>query len=210
MLRFVTAWRGARAKRARPALCRQRNFGRTPPRNRRVDEANPSNLPQSKRRKVQLVLKRWVDVVCSSVGLLALSPLLVAVAALVKLTSPGPVFFSHGRERRGGKEFGCIKFRTMCEGAEGQQEQLAQANEVDGPQFKLRNDPRVTRLGAWLRKTNIDELPQLFNVLAGAHEPGWTTTFSVPGEPDLCPLAASAIVCAAGDDWPLADLPIGG
>jgi len=100
-------------------------------------------------------------------GLVFLAPLLAVVALLVKLTSPGPVFFSHRRERRNGAEFPCLKFRSMVADAHLKQRELYGQNQVDGPQFKLKHDPRETRLGRWLRRTNIDELPQLFNVLAG-------------------------------------------
>lgn len=118
-------------------------------------------------RALHLALKRFLDVTISALALLLLSPLLLATVALIKLTSPGPVFFCHRRERRGGKEFPCIKFRTMTADAHQKQRELYEQNLADGPQFKMTNDPRVTRLGQWLRATNIDELPQLVNVLIG-------------------------------------------
>lgn len=118
-------------------------------------------------RKVQLAIKRVLDVVLSSLGLAILSPLLLIVALLIKLESRGPVLFSHRRERKGGAEFPCFKFRTMFADAHRQQRELYKNNEVDGPQFKLHSDPRVTHLGRWLRITNIDELPQLINVFLG-------------------------------------------
>ncbi|HEY3245446.1 MAG TPA: sugar transferase, partial [Phycisphaerae bacterium] len=111
--------------------------------------------------------KRAVDIGLAVVGLLLLLPLLVVIAILIKLDARGPVLFAHGRERRGGKEFPCWKFRTMVADAHARQRELYRQNEVDGPQFKLRQDPRVTRVGRYLRMTNIDELPQLFNVLLG-------------------------------------------
>jgi lipopolysaccharide/colanic/teichoic acid biosynthesis glycosyltransferase len=113
------------------------------------------------------LLKRTADVVVSASGLLLLSPLLLAVAALVKLCSRGPIFFGHDREGRGGRVFRCWKFRTMVARAHAQQRALYGGNNVDGPQFKMSRDPRVTRLGRVLRATNIDELPQLYNVLCG-------------------------------------------
>jgi lipopolysaccharide/colanic/teichoic acid biosynthesis glycosyltransferase len=116
---------------------------------------------------VNLAVKRAVDVVFSLMALLVLSPLFLIVAVLMKLDSPGPVFFVHRREQKGEKPFGCLKFRTMTVGAHHQQRELLDKNELDGPQFKLTNDPRVTRIGHWLRGTNIDELPQLINVLLG-------------------------------------------
>jgi len=118
-------------------------------------------------RRIDFACKRLVDIVASACGLIVLSPLFVVVAIAIKWASPGPVFFVHRREQRGGKEFPCLKFRTMVADAHAQQLELYAQNEVDGPQFKLRNDPRVTKLGDWLRAKNIDELPQLVNVLLG-------------------------------------------
>jgi lipopolysaccharide/colanic/teichoic acid biosynthesis glycosyltransferase len=85
----------------------------------------------------------------------------------VKLTSPGPVFFAHRRQGLNGKEFDCLKFRSMRHGADALQAKLRARNEVDGPQFKIAHDPRLTPIGYFLRETNLDELPQLFNVLLG-------------------------------------------
>jgi lipopolysaccharide/colanic/teichoic acid biosynthesis glycosyltransferase len=112
-------------------------------------------------------LKRLLDVILSSAGLIVFSPLLVLVAALIKIESRGSVFYAHRREGRGGKDFLCLKFRTMVADASRYRRKLAPQNEVDGPQFKLKNDPRVTPLGRLLRATNVDELPQLVNVLLG-------------------------------------------
>ncbi len=111
--------------------------------------------------------KRAMDIILSAIGLVFLSPLMIVTAILVKLCSRGPVLFGHLREGRGGREFRCWKFRTMVANAHEQQRALYKKNHVDGPQFKMDGDPRVTRLGAVLRATNIDELPQLFNVLRG-------------------------------------------
>lgn len=119
------------------------------------------------RGRLQAVVKRLADITLSTLGLLALSPLLIIVAILIKVFTPGPVFFVHRREGKGGRKFGCLKFRTMVTDAHARQRELYQQNQVDGPQFKMDNDPRVTWLGRWLRATNVDELPQLFNVLAG-------------------------------------------
>ncbi len=112
-------------------------------------------------------VKLAFDVTVAAASLLVLAPLLAVVAALVRLDSPGPLFFGHLREGRGGRTFRCWKFRTMRKDAHAQQRQMSQANAVDGPQFKIDNDPRVTRVGRWLRALNIDELPQLWNVLLG-------------------------------------------
>jgi exopolysaccharide biosynthesis polyprenyl glycosylphosphotransferase len=95
------------------------------------------------------------------------SPLLLAIAALVKFTSPGPVLFRQQRSGVNGAPFEILKFRTMSTNAEQLQHELAAMNEMSGPVFKVTNDPRITRFGKWLRKYSLDELPQLFNVLRG-------------------------------------------
>lgn len=112
-------------------------------------------------------VKRAADLVLSSIGLAVLALPMLIVAILVKMDSRGPLLFRHLREGRSGKEFSCLKFRTMVSDADRQQRALYAKSEVDGPQFKMANDPRVTRLGRWLRMLNIDELPQLWNVLCG-------------------------------------------
>jgi lipopolysaccharide/colanic/teichoic acid biosynthesis glycosyltransferase len=93
--------------------------------------------------------------------------LLALLALAVKLDSPGPVVISVRRVGRGGRIFGLLKLRTMVSDAEQQKEQLAHLNVLPWPDFKIPNDPRVTRVGRWLRKTSLDELPQLWNVLRG-------------------------------------------
>ncbi|MCO6435727.1 MAG: sugar transferase [Phycisphaerae bacterium] len=108
-----------------------------------------------------------MDLGLSILSLIVLSPLLALVALLVKCTSRGPVFYADVRQGRGGREFRCMKFRTMVRNAAELQAELRAKNEVDGPQFKMANDPRLTPIGGWLRRYNIDELPQLFNVLIG-------------------------------------------
>lgn len=113
------------------------------------------------------VIKRVIDVVCSFVGVLVLSPLFVVIAIIIKFTSKGPVFFSQKRVGRDGKEFKMYKFRSMVVNAEELKEKLASQNEMSGPMFKMKDDPRVTKVGKFIRKTSIDELPQLWNVLKG-------------------------------------------
>jgi lipopolysaccharide/colanic/teichoic acid biosynthesis glycosyltransferase len=113
------------------------------------------------------VLKRSIDVVGSVVGLVVLAPLFVLVAIAVKLTSRGPIFFAQDRCGLGARRFRFYKFRTMVEDAEQRKAELAHLNEMKGPVFKIRRDPRVTKIGAILRKTSVDELPQLWNVLTG-------------------------------------------
>jgi exopolysaccharide biosynthesis polyprenyl glycosylphosphotransferase len=113
------------------------------------------------------VAKRAFDLVVATIVTLLLSPVLVALAVVIKLDSPGPVFFRQDRSGRGGKTFRIFKFRTMCDGAERLRSELTGQNEVDGPIFKIRSDPRVTKIGTMLRRTSLDELPQLLNVISG-------------------------------------------
>ncbi|HEV3170558.1 MAG TPA: sugar transferase [Actinocrinis sp.] len=119
-------------------------------------------------RPLQAV-KGAFDRLVAALILLALAPVLLTLAALVRATSPGPAFFRQVRVGIGGREFTCLKFRTMVADAERMQAQLAHLNEKrDGVLFKISNDPRVTRIGAVLRKYSLDELPQLINVLTGS------------------------------------------
>jgi lipopolysaccharide/colanic/teichoic acid biosynthesis glycosyltransferase len=111
------------------------------------------------------LFKAAFDMTAAGLGLLLLSPLLLLIALLIKLESRGPVFYRDRREGKGGRIFHCLKFRTMFVGAHAQQRELLAKNEVDGPQFKLVRDPRVTRIGRLLRQLSLDELPQLINVL---------------------------------------------
>ncbi len=124
-------------------------------------------LPDIYESRSYLIAKRMLDIAVSAAGLVVLSPFLFIISLLVKATSRGPIFYAHTRQGLAGKEFPCLKFRSMRTGADAHQAQLRAMNEVDGPQFKIARDPRVTRLGAWLRRTNIDEMPQLLNVLVG-------------------------------------------
>jgi len=112
-----------------------------------------------------LFFKRVFDIVFSSAVLIIISPLLLAIAIAVKLDSPGPVFYSSARIGKKGRAFRCIKFRTMVRDAEIRRAEVMHLNERDGVLFKITNDPRITRLGRFLRKYSLDELPQFFNVL---------------------------------------------
>ena len=114
-----------------------------------------------------LIAKRLIDVCGSAVLLVGLAPILAIVALLIKLDSPGPVFFSQDRVGLNRRRFRLFKFRTMTDGADELQHRLEHLNEADGPVFKIRNDPRITRIGKFLRRFSIDELPQLFNVFKG-------------------------------------------
>jgi exopolysaccharide biosynthesis polyprenyl glycosylphosphotransferase len=125
------------------------------------------NLPPMRLSRSVRVLKRAFDVTAAGLGLLVLSPLLAVTAIAIKLDSRGPVFFRQERHGRGGSVFRIVKFRTMVDGAEAQRQALAKENEVDGALFKIKDDPRITRVGSFLRTTSIDELPQLWNVLKG-------------------------------------------
>ena len=118
-------------------------------------------------KPLQLALKRLLDIVLSAAALWALMPLLLTVAVLVKLTSKGPVFFRQVRVGLHGRTFRMLKFRSMVIDAEERKQALAEQNEMSGPVFKIKNDPRVTPIGRFLRKYSIDELPQLINVLRG-------------------------------------------
>ena len=114
-----------------------------------------------------LLLKRMFDVVASGLGMLALSPLLGIVALIIKLQDGGPVLFEQERSGLYGRSFGMLKFRSMVLNAEALRAELEAQNEMDGPVFKIKRDPRITRIGAFIRKTSIDELPQLWNVFRG-------------------------------------------
>lgn len=118
-------------------------------------------------RGAYLYLKRAFDFSVAALGLIALSPVLLVVAAAVRLGSKGPIFYGDEREGVGGRAFRCWKFRTMGVGAHAAQMNLQSLDKMDGPHFKIDRDPRVTRVGGLLRTLNLDELPQLFNVLVG-------------------------------------------
>lgn len=113
------------------------------------------------------LLKRAIDIVAATLGLVLLSPLFALTALGIALTSPGPVFFEQERYGLQKRRFKMLKFRTMCANAENLQLDLEHMNEASGPIFKIKNDPRITPLGKFLRKSSIDELPQLYNVLCG-------------------------------------------
>lgn len=116
---------------------------------------------------IYMILKRTLDIICSIIGLTLLSPIILVVAILIKLESKGPIIFSQKRVGLNGKEFDMYKFRSMVQNAEELKEKLAKQNEMSGPMFKIKDDPRVTKVGKFIRKTSIDELPQLINVLKG-------------------------------------------
>lgn len=116
---------------------------------------------------LSLAVKRFIDIIGSAFALTILSPLLVLLAIIVKLDSPGPIFYASRRLGRKGRPFSCYKFRTMVADADSQKAKLQHLNERDGILFKITNDPRITRAGRFLRKHSLDELPQFWNVLRG-------------------------------------------
>lgn len=126
-------------------------------------------LPPMKLSRSSRLLKRTFDFALAAIGLTLLAPALIAISAAIKLDSPGPVFYRHDRRGRANSKFKMAKFRTMYVGSEENRAEVRHMNDVDGPLFKVKNgrDPRVTRVGAFLRRTSIDELPQLWNVLRG-------------------------------------------
>jgi exopolysaccharide biosynthesis polyprenyl glycosylphosphotransferase len=113
------------------------------------------------------VMKRMFDLAVATVGLVFTAPILLAAAIATKLDSPGPVFFSQERIGRNGELFRVRKLRSMVVDAEARLDDLREQSEADGPLFKMRHDPRLTRVGRFLRATSIDELPQLWNVMRG-------------------------------------------
>ena len=111
--------------------------------------------------------KRVFDIVMCTFALIVLSPLFLIVAIAIKCEDGGPVFFKQERLTKGAKVFGMYKFRSMCVDAESKLEALLEQNEMEGPAFKMEDDPRITKVGKFIRKTSIDELPQLVNIING-------------------------------------------
>jgi len=137
------------------------------------DPPSPRDIEPDVRQMEQLLVrrnpiwKRLIDILVSGFMLIALSPIFLVVAIAIKLTSRGPIFFRQKRAGLGGRPFIICKFRTMIPDAERLKADLRACNEQDGPAFKMERDPRVTRIGNFLRRTSLDELPQLWNVLKG-------------------------------------------
>ncbi|MEH7383358.1 sugar transferase [Bacillus sp. JJ1533] len=120
------------------------------------------------KKKTYIVLKRSMDIVGAIIGLTILSLLFIVVSIAIKIEDPkGPVFFSQIRVGKGGTKFKMYKFRSMVSDAEERLAELLKSNETTGAMFKMKNDPRITKVGRFIRKTSIDEFPQLFNVLKG-------------------------------------------
>lgn len=125
------------------------------------------SLSSTPKKDLELLVKGFMDYTGAFFGILLLSPLLLLIAGLIKYTSPGPVIFSQERSGLNGRRFQLYKFRTMVANAEELRATLEAHNEMDGPVFKIDQDPRITKLGRFLRRTSLDELPQLFNILRG-------------------------------------------
>ena len=120
-----------------------------------------------KKRKKYLVIKRIYDIIFSFLALILLFPFLFMIAIIIKVDSKGTILFKQLRTGKDGKPFLMYKFRSMCENAEQMRDDLLEYNEMDGPVFKIAEDPRVTKFGRFIRRSSIDELPQLYNILRG-------------------------------------------
>jgi exopolysaccharide biosynthesis polyprenyl glycosylphosphotransferase len=125
------------------------------------------SIKQTTLTGLNLAIKRVFDLTLASLALVLLSPLWLLIALAIKLDSPGPILFRQERAGRNGKPFTFYKFRSMTPGAEADMEKLRAMNEADGPLFKIKDDPRVTNVGRFIRRTSLDELPQLINVFRG-------------------------------------------
>ena len=125
------------------------------------------SVPAAQSRPGYLVVKRIIDVLGAAILLVLLSPLFLTLALCILVDSRGPVIFKQKRLGLGGRAFTFYKFRSMCVDAEDSRQKILHLNEVSGPIFKIKEDPRVTRVGRWLRRYSLDELPQIFNVLKG-------------------------------------------
>ena len=128
---------------------------------------NTMNGNIESKSKIYLIAKRITDIVCSLAGLIVLSPILLIIAIAIKMDSKGPIFFKQDRVGKDERIFSMYKFRSMVVNAEELKKSLEKENEMSGPIFKIKKDPRITRVGRFIRKTSIDELPQLINVLKG-------------------------------------------
>lgn len=132
------------------------------------DEINLEINSDSKKRYAYRILKRLIDIVASTIGMILLLPVFIVVAVMIKIDDPkAPIFFIQIRVGKKGKQFKMYKFRSMCVGAEEKLTELLEFNEIKGAMFKMKKDPRVTVIGKFIRQTSIDELPQLWNIFIG-------------------------------------------
>jgi len=152
-------------------LTRYNNITITNPEKAEIDLYNTDNIDTIddiySDKKIQRQIKRIIDVTCTVAGLMVIFPLLLLIAVLIKLDSPGPVLFKQKRVGQNGKEFYIYKFRTMHQDAEARLQELLKYNETNELMFKMTKDPRITSIGKFLRKYSLDEFPQLINVLKG-------------------------------------------
>ena len=133
-----------------------------------VNKTRNYEMVEPRKGIIYLFFKRTIDILGSGIGLIILSPIFILVALAIKIEDPkGKVFFVQERCGENNKLFKMYKFRSMINNAEELLEELICENEMDGPVFKIKEDPRITRVGRFIRKTSIDELPQLFNILMG-------------------------------------------
>ncbi|AZV55522.1 sugar transferase [Clostridium sp. AWRP] len=130
-------------------------------------EVTVENMENYKKSAIYYFVKRGIDLILSFLGIIAFSPMMLMVAIAIKLDSRGSVIFSQVRVGMDGKPFKMYKFRSMVDDAEELLDNLRGKNEMTGPMFKIKEDPRITRVGKFIRKTSLDELPQLFNVIKG-------------------------------------------
>ncbi|RMC92320.1 sugar transferase [Clostridium autoethanogenum] len=130
-------------------------------------EVTVENMEKYKKSTAYYFVKRSIDLILSFIGIIAFSPMMLMVAIAIKLDSKGSVIFSQMRVGMNGKPFKMYKFRSMVDNAEDLLDNLRGKNEMTGPMFKIKKDPRITRVGKFIRRTSIDELPQLFNVIKG-------------------------------------------
>ncbi|WP_368491167.1 sugar transferase [Clostridium sp. BJN0013] len=124
-------------------------------------------MEKYKKGVIYIFIKRMTDIIFSILGIIVFAPVMMIIAVAIKLDSKGAVIFSQERVGLNGRLFKMYKFRSMVENAEDLLDELKDKNEMTGPMFKMKEDPRVTRVGKFIRKTSLDELPQLFNVIKG-------------------------------------------
>ena len=130
------------------------------------EELEKNYIPPAK-KPVYSFFKRFFDIFLCVLALIVLSPLFLVIAIMIKCGDGGSVFYSQVRLTKNGKKFKMYKFRSMCKNADQMLEQLLAQNEMEGPAFKMKDDPRITKVGRFIRKTSIDELPQLWNIVKG-------------------------------------------
>lgn len=134
---------------------------------RRSQEYEVTTIQAEDKKAFYEFVKRIIDILLSILAIIVLSPIFLIVAIAIKLDSSGPVVYSQTRVGKNEKHFKMFKFRSMVINAEDMLKELKPMNEMDGPMFKIKEDPRITKIGRFIRKTSIDELPQLINILRG-------------------------------------------